>query len=54
MKDYYLSVIKFPILVSSSLFILAIAFFATALGSYYKLGCRSLRRSFFPHCLSSW
>lgn len=38
MKDYYLSVIKFPILVSSSLFILAIAFFATALGSYYKLG----------------
>jgi hypothetical protein len=38
MKEYYLSVIKFPLLVSSSLFILAIAFFGTALGSYFRLG----------------
>jgi hypothetical protein len=38
MKEYYLSVIKFPLLVSSSLFILAVAFLSTALGSYFKLG----------------
>jgi hypothetical protein len=38
MKEHYLAVIKFPLLVSSSLFVLAIAFFAAALGSYYKLG----------------
>jgi len=38
MKNYYLAVIKFPLLVSSSLFVLAIAFFGSAWACYYKLG----------------
>lgn len=38
MKQYYLSVIKFPLMVSSSLFIIALVFFSVALGSYFRLG----------------
>lgn len=38
MKEQYLDIIKFPLLVSLSLVILITAFFGIALGSYYKLG----------------
>ncbi|MCB5260639.1 MAG: DUF116 domain-containing protein [Candidatus Cloacimonetes bacterium] len=38
MKEFYLSVIKFPLMVSLCLFIVIVAFFGVALGSYFKLG----------------
>ncbi|MCB5253801.1 MAG: DUF116 domain-containing protein [Candidatus Cloacimonadaceae bacterium] len=38
MKEYYLNVIKFPMLVSLSLTVLAVAFFGMVFGSYFKLG----------------
>ena len=38
MKEHYLAVIKFPMLVSLSLIIIATAFFGIALGNYFKLG----------------
>lgn len=38
MKEYYLSVIKFPLLVSLSLAVIAAAFFGLVFGSYFKLG----------------
>ncbi|MCB5234787.1 MAG: DUF116 domain-containing protein [Candidatus Cloacimonetes bacterium] len=38
MKKYYYSIIKFPLFVSSSLFIMALLFFISALVSYSRLG----------------
>ena len=38
MKEYYFSVIKFPLLVSLSLAVIAAAFFGLVFGSYFKLG----------------
>ncbi|MCB5261533.1 MAG: DUF116 domain-containing protein [Candidatus Cloacimonetes bacterium] len=38
MKDEYLNVIKFPLLVSLSLAVIAAAFFGLVFGSYFKLG----------------
>jgi len=38
MKEYYLAIIKFPLLVSLSLVIIWAAFFIAALGSYFQLG----------------
>lgn len=38
MKKYYYSIIKFPLFVSTSLFILALLFFISALLSYSRLG----------------
>lgn len=38
MKEYYLAIIKFPMLVSLSLFILFVAFFGVVLSSYFELG----------------
>jgi len=38
MKDLYLSVIKFPMLVSLSLILLSLVYFGMALGNYHRLG----------------
>ncbi len=38
MKEYYLNIIKFPLLVSLSLAVIAAAFFGLVFGSYFKLG----------------
>lgn len=38
MKESYLDIIKFPLLVSLSLVILVVTFFSVALGSYFRLG----------------
>lgn len=38
MKEYYLAVIKFPLLVSLCLVIIAALFFSMALSSYFRLG----------------
>ncbi|MCK9557366.1 MAG: DUF116 domain-containing protein [Candidatus Cloacimonetes bacterium] len=47
MKQYYLSVIKFPLMVSSTLFIIALIFFSIALSSYFKLGLSSYETLLF-------
>jgi len=38
MKDHYFDIIKFPLLVSLSLLLMLIAFFAVALTNYHRLG----------------
>ncbi|MDD3536076.1 MAG: DUF116 domain-containing protein [Candidatus Cloacimonetes bacterium] len=38
MKEYYIAIIKFPLLVTLSLVLLVTAFFGVALGSWFKLG----------------
>jgi len=38
MKEHYLAIIKFPTLVSLSLFIMAVLYFGLVLGSYHRLG----------------
>ncbi|MCK9309077.1 MAG: DUF116 domain-containing protein [Candidatus Cloacimonetes bacterium] len=47
MKEHYLAVIKFPMLVSLSLIILSIVFFSLALSNYHHLGLSAMQTVLF-------
>lgn len=53
MKDTYISVIKFPALVSTSLIILTALFFIFALQGYHRLGLSKLEAGIFVLCFAA-